>query len=907
MLRTNLFGVRNCSLGLAIVTLALLAASPSFGQLSMPQLSSVYPPGGKQGTDVEVTIAGTNLVDVSQLLFSHDGLTAKQKSLPTDEVFPEPRPVANQFTVSIAASVPPGIYEVRTVGRYGVSNPLSFQVGVLTEVLDDNTNKSFDKARMLELGSFATGRVDAGGRDYWKIALKKDQRVLIECMGERIDSAVDGTLTLYDAAGQEVARSRDLIGYDPLIDFTAPLDGEYVVAIYDFVFSGGADYVYRLAVHNRPHIDFIFPPSGVPGSNNEYTIYGRNLPGGKPVANLTVEGAPLEQLTAKIQIPAEPETEIAGRLAPHASGLYQSVLYRVDSPEGASNGAAVAIAEAPIVVESADNDDPASSQMVTVPCEFVGQFYPRKDVDWLQFEAKKDEVFNIEVYSHRLGLDVDPYIVVQKVTKNAEGVEQVADIADSDDPPTRATKIGTDFDVTTDDPSYRLTVKEDAVYRIMVRDQFGASQADPRNVYRVAITKEAADFALVAAPAQVRPANANIALPSSLSVRRGAVAVLDVNVIRFGGYKGEVTISAEGMPAGVTCSGVASSGANETVALVFSATEDAAPWVGPIKVFGTAKVGDADVRRRACGGTMTKGTSNRTVDLPVFRLTRNVVLAVVDKESVPVQVTVGDGATIETARGAKLELPATVVRRDEFKTAFKLTAVGLPAELKPKVLDVPAEGDGKVEIELTNAKLAPGLYSFILRGDVKFKYSPNPDAIAAAEAEQKRLDELVKALTEKAKTDEAAKKTLTAATAAKKKADAAVAAVKKANAQKDLTYWSISTPILLRVADSPIQLSATAVTVKQGEKVEIPVTVERLFGFEDQVDVTVVLPGGVAGLTGKLTVPKDQTEGKLEITAAANATVGDHEITLRGATKYNNVPANTDAAVKIKVEAAEKK
>ena len=26
---------------------------------------------------------------------------------------------------------------------------------------------------------------------------------------------------------------------------------------------------------------------------------------------------------------------------------------------------------------------------IAVPCEYVGQFYPESDVDWVQFEAKK--------------------------------------------------------------------------------------------------------------------------------------------------------------------------------------------------------------------------------------------------------------------------------------------------------------------------------------------------------------------------------------------------------------------------------------------------------------------------------------------------------------------------------------
>ena len=35
-------------------------------------------------------------------------------------------------------------------------------------------------------------------------------------------------------------------GRDPLIDFEAPADGDYVVGLYDFIYAGGGDYYYRL-------------------------------------------------------------------------------------------------------------------------------------------------------------------------------------------------------------------------------------------------------------------------------------------------------------------------------------------------------------------------------------------------------------------------------------------------------------------------------------------------------------------------------------------------------------------------------------------------------------------------------------------------------------------------------------
>src|SRR4051794_28778553 len=102
------------------IAAALLVASAALAQLPTTQLTSVFPPGGKQDTTVDVTIAGNDIDDVEKLLFNHPGLKAMPKMSPSTPLEPA-RPVVNQFTITIAGDVPPGIYEVRAHGRFGLS------------------------------------------------------------------------------------------------------------------------------------------------------------------------------------------------------------------------------------------------------------------------------------------------------------------------------------------------------------------------------------------------------------------------------------------------------------------------------------------------------------------------------------------------------------------------------------------------------------------------------------------------------------------------------------------------------------------------------------------------------------------------------------------------------------------
>src|SRR4051794_2206027 len=103
----------------------LMAAlgSCALADLPVARLTSVFPPGAKQGSSVEVTAAGQDLEDLTSLRFSDARISAKTGSAP------------GKFLVTVGAETPVGIYDVRVVGRYGVSNPRAFVVGALSELV----------------------------------------------------------------------------------------------------------------------------------------------------------------------------------------------------------------------------------------------------------------------------------------------------------------------------------------------------------------------------------------------------------------------------------------------------------------------------------------------------------------------------------------------------------------------------------------------------------------------------------------------------------------------------------------------------------------------------------------------------------------------------------------------------
>ena len=675
---------------------ALLVAPSALADLPTISLSSVMPPGGKIGTEVAITITGGDLEEANALLFSHPGITAK----PTAE---------KKFAVTIAPEVPVGRYDVRLVGKSGVSNPRTFVVGDLPEAVDSAPNDKPEAAIEVAVGSVFNGFVNPAASEYLKFTAKQGQRLFLECAAREIDSKMSPVLAVLDSQGRELAASRR----DGFVDFTAPAAGTFLVRVNDLTYAGGAEsYFYRIALTSAPHVDFVFPPSAQPGAKVKVTIYGRALPGGT-AANLTAaDGKPLEKLDVEIDVPAAAQSQTADVSAP-ASASVDGFSYRLPSPQGASNPVFISLASAPVIAEVEPNNKAAEAQKIAVPCEIAGQFFPAGDVDAFTFDAKKGDVFWIEVFSQRLGLPTNPFLLVQR-----EGGDP-QEVYASD-----ANIGGPRFNTTTNDPATRLEVKEDGVYRVQIRDLFGNTRRNPRCVYRLSIHREAPDFrlaAIIELPPKKDDDRAVMARAAFL--HGGETTPVRVVAFRRDGFAGEIELSGDALPAGVTCAASKiAAGKNDTL-LLFTATEPAARWAGPIRVIGKAKVGEAEIVRDARPAVVSWNVPNYDNEPVSARLTQEFVLAVSGVEVAPISIEAAEDKVWETAAGAKLEILLKITRRGGFEEALKLKAFDAPGIEGLQEIDVEAKGAAATaSIDLAAVKIPAGNYTIHFRAQTKGKF-----------------------------------------------------------------------------------------------------------------------------------------------------------------------------------------
>src|ERR1051325_840928 len=148
------------------------------------RLDRIFPLGGQAGTTVEIEITGRDLDDVKALRFDHPGFKTELIK-------------ASQFRVTIAGDVPPGTYEARAVGKWGISAVQLFEVGRgLTEVAEKEPNDSPDKAQPVPMNVAINGRSDGNGDDFFRFPAKKGERVVIDCRAFRLNTTLRAILTL---------------------------------------------------------------------------------------------------------------------------------------------------------------------------------------------------------------------------------------------------------------------------------------------------------------------------------------------------------------------------------------------------------------------------------------------------------------------------------------------------------------------------------------------------------------------------------------------------------------------------------------------------------------------------------------------------------------------------------------
>ena len=703
-------------MSMTVVGLFLMAAWGQAQSAPAPKILQVSPIGGQAGSTFELTIAGSDLDKAEGLHFSFPGakveIVGASKVEPVD---PKKKPpqgmkgpgpqVSQNFKVTLPAKMPLGIHDVRVVTKGGVSNPRAFVVSDNKEELEKEPNDNVDKAQKVDLNTSISGVISAPvDVDYFQFTGKKGQRVLLSCLATSVDSKLPAQIELYTAGDKFLGSNRAYQNNDALLDVTLPEDGSFLVRLFSFTYTqGGPDYFYRLTITTGPWIDAVIPAAVEPGKESKLTVYGRNLPKGTSDPTSVVDGRMLEKITVGVSADAKAQALLSyhGHVSPGASGL-DGFTFTLNSGAGTSNPYLLGFARGPAVLEGDKNDTTETAQTVTAPCEITGRIEKKGDRDYFSFSAKKGQVLNLELISERRGAPTDLYFELFSVKDGKANL-----IVKQEDTPD---VFGVQFPNPTYDPSaYRFVVPADGTYQVLVTSLEAFTQFGPRHVYTMRIAAEEPDFRLIAMPASNQG-------PDAVILGQAGHQAYSLFVYRMGGFSGDIIVSGENLPAGVTMKPQVVAGNQIKSAFVVSAAPEAPPSVSPLKLIGTAVIGGKKVNREVRSATITWPVQQQQGNVPTIgRLDRELMLAVRDKAPYSLAI---EKDKIVLPQGDKLSIPVKISFGD-FKGNITLTAAALPTGMVMQPLTI---GPGKDTVQLTfdsKATVLPGNYTVVVRGQTQ--------------------------------------------------------------------------------------------------------------------------------------------------------------------------------------------
>lgn len=235
-----------------------------------PQVSSVAPCGGARGTEVVVTLTGQRLLEPQGLLLAREGLVVGR----IESVKPE----TCKVTLVVPPECPLGMHPFRLRTKYGLSNLLAFEVGVLRELAFDPKS---DKPCEVPLGTTVSARLAGEETHRYALTLAAGECVHCEVEGLRLGQApLDLAMVVLGPDGTRVAAADDTaLGIkDPLVTFTAAVAGTYRVEIAPAFVAPTNVGEYRMHVGTFPRPIGALPCGGAPGEELDVELLG-DVPG----------------------------------------------------------------------------------------------------------------------------------------------------------------------------------------------------------------------------------------------------------------------------------------------------------------------------------------------------------------------------------------------------------------------------------------------------------------------------------------------------------------------------------------------------------------------------------------------------------------------------------------------------
>lgn len=519
-----------------IIPAAFFLAQSLEAQTSYPMITHITPAAVQKGKTATITVEGQqNFYGAYKVLVEGAGVTAevvdKPKPAPAGAAMPTARNV--KVKVTVAADAASGVRDFRIITPLGPSSIGQLVISDHPVVEEKGDNNTREKAPSVPVPCVVSGRIEAAEDvDFYKFHAEAGQTFAFEVLCARIQDKIhdlqkhaDPMLTLYDAAGRELAANDDFYFGDPFIGYTFTKAGDYFIQVRDSKYDGDPRWMYALLITDRPYATHIFPPAANPGQTVVVEPVG-----------------PAALVQPKVTL-----------IAPSTPGI---VSVPLDIKGMKTNPVPLIVSPLPQVIEQEPNDTPAQAQRVTLPCGISGRIATPSDLDHFVFKAAKGKPIRMEIKARRFG------------TPLVSSLDSVLEVLDNS-----GKVLMTNDDTAGKDAAAVFTPPADGDYKVRVRHLNNAGA--PTAIYYLEIEEDQPDFTLLCDP-------------DKAMIGPGSRTAWFVHVKRNARFTGPVKVEVKGMPPGVTVNDLTIPATMTQGLLVVSAAEDAPRGVTNVEIVGTA-------------------------------------------------------------------------------------------------------------------------------------------------------------------------------------------------------------------------------------------------------------------------------------------------------------------------------
>ena len=345
------------------------------GKSPKPELNAAEPPGVQRGAATKIKLLGKNLLGVSAVKVSNPKVSAS--------LLPE-NAAHDQLWISLStpADSPREKVELSVTSAGGESAKLAVYIDDLPQLSEVEGEASGIQTLNLPVSVWGTLK-DTGDEDRFSVQARAGQTIIADVSSSSVGSKAAPVVTLWDEQGGEVIGRNEFIAMpEPLMAFSIPRDGRYILRVRDGILGGSKTHTYRMSVGMFQYVSSFYPLSARIGAETEISLFGYNLPAG-----------------TKVKVKPEREGDLP---LPIDRTVFRS---RSELKLAAST-----LSE---TQETEPNNSVQQAQSVPAPVSIAGRIYSaeqKEDADYFKFDAKAGQSFIIETLAAQRGSPVDTRI-----------------------------------------------------------------------------------------------------------------------------------------------------------------------------------------------------------------------------------------------------------------------------------------------------------------------------------------------------------------------------------------------------------------------------------------------------------------------------------------------------------------